>query len=67
LTLLLKRDVPLCVSFPVKVYVPFTVKIFSVLFVGPKLVVFVPSVKVNELHTTEPEEDPEILFEFITF
>jgi hypothetical protein len=29
--------------------------------------VFVPSVKVNELHTTEPEEDPEILFEFITF
>jgi hypothetical protein len=29
--------------------------------------VVVPSVKVNELHTTEPEEDPEILFEFITF
>ena len=29
--------------------------------------VSVPSVKVNELQTTEPEEEPEMLFEFITF
>jgi hypothetical protein len=59
--------VPLCVSVPLNVDVPLTVKLFSVVFVGQKLLVFVPSVKVNELHTTEPEEDPEILFEFITF
>jgi hypothetical protein len=75
IVLLIKFDIPVTVKEPSNVFNEYKlgviiddgVMIVELLFVSCIDKVGFSSVKVNELHKREPDEDPEILFELIIF